>query len=376
MARASQIVSSLSSTPKHQAAWLMLPSDEKDDDVDGTQTRCFFNLTEKKLYKIENVFDPLLDAWCVGSCHGWVVLLDEKANPHLFNPFSNARIHLPSFPTELKPNVSEAYFVQYLRKHFIAKAVLLFDNTNNFTVVVIHGTPSKLAFCKPGDNTWTDLGGTAGRRGDYSDYSDIICYDNQLYALTDSGSVQVWDFCTHPPQKTLDFRPSVSSTVNADMENFPRDKFSTQCYLVESSGDLLLVIRVFGNFVNSEGVAIKEADLLDAEDTQPLVCPYRTKQFLVYKLDSTRNAWEKVESLPDRAIFLGGNHSLSLAISDLQGCESNTIYYTDDNWDQMNEDYLYGGHDMGAFNLTHGNSEAFSQYCFGRIDPPPFWIIQ
>ena len=42
---------------------------------------------------------------------------------------------------------------------------------------------------------------------------------------------------------------------------------------------------------------------------------------------------------------------------DLQGCESNTVYYTDDNWDQMNEDHLYGDHDCGMFNLTDGSSK-------------------
>lgn len=364
MALASQIVSSLPSTP---AAWLMLPSDENEDD---TPTRCFLNLTEQKLYKINNVFEPLVDAWCVGSSHGWVMLLDEKANPHLINPFSNAWIPLPSFPTELKPPVCEAYFLESLRKHFIAKSVLLFDDNRNFTVVVIYGTPSKLAFCMHGDNTWTDLGGTGTR----ADYSDIICYNNLLHALTDRGSVEVWDFRSRPPIKITNFGPS-GSTINVDMENFPREKFSNQYYLVESSGDLLLVNRVFGNFVNSKGVAIEEADLLDTEDTHPLVCPYRTKQFHVYKLDSIRNTWEKVESLPDRAMFLGGNHSLSLSIADLRGCESNTIYFTDDNWDQMNEDYLYGGHDLGEFNLTRGISEIFSQRCDERIDPPPFWII-
>jgi hypothetical protein len=174
-------------------------------------------------------------------------------------------------------------------------------------------------------------------------------------------------------------RPSGRSTVNVDMENFPRDKFSTQFYLVESLGDLLFVNRVFGNFVNSEGVAIDEAGLLHTEDTHPLVCPYRTKQFLVYKLDSIRNTWEKVESLPDRAMFLGGNHSLSLSTSDLhEGCECNTIYFTDDNWDQMNEDYLYGGHDLGQFNLASGSLQTGAQcccLCSDRMDPPPFWII-
>ncbi|XP_062155301.1 F-box protein At4g35733-like [Alnus glutinosa] len=209
MALASQIVSSLQSTP---AAWLMHPSNENDDD---TPTRCFLNLREQNLYNIKNVFEPLIDAW-------------------------------------------------------------------NLTMVVIYRTPSKLAFCMHGDNTWTNLGSTGTR----ADYSDIICYNNLLHALTDSGSVEVWDFLSRPPLKITNFGPSGST-----------------------------------------------ADLLDTEATHPLVCPYRTKQFHVYKLDGIRSIWEKVEYLPDRAMFLGGNPYLSLSITDLRGCESNTIYFTDDNRD-------------------------------------------
>ncbi|XP_041023182.1 putative F-box protein At1g65770 [Juglans microcarpa x Juglans regia] len=129
--------------------------------------------------------------------------------------------------------------------------------------------------------------------------------------------------------------------------NFPRNKFFTQSYLVESLGGLLLVDRIVGYFVNSEGIAVDEYDLLIHEDTQPLVCPYRTKLFNVYELDHKQETWKKVESLGDRVIFVGGNYSMSLSIHDLEGCESNTIYFSDDNWNQVDEDYMYGGHDFG-----------------------------
>lgn len=186
-------------------------------------------------------------------------------------------------------------------------------------------------------------------------YCDIICYKTQLCALKDNGTVEVWDFDlpTLFPTNIMSFRPVI---IDFDGKEFPRDKFSTQCLLVESMGDLLLVNRFNGNFVNSEGFAVDESDL-GTEDTQPLVCPYRTKGFHVYKLVSIRNTREIVESLGDVVIFLGGNHSMSLSIKDLQGCESNSIYYTDDNWDQMNEDYLNGGYVCGVFNLTDGSSK-------------------
>ena len=148
----SHCTQSASTTP-----WLMLPSDEKDDST----TRCFFNLAENKVYKMKNAFEGFgEDAWCVGSSHGWLVILDDEAIPHLLNPFSRVRIQLPSIPNELLcPNIDRDYFVRYLRKIFIAKAVLLADpsRSNNFGVVVICGSLSRLAFCKKGDTTWTEL---------------------------------------------------------------------------------------------------------------------------------------------------------------------------------------------------------------------------
>ena len=119
---------STSTTP-----WLMLPGDEKDDST----TRCFFNLAENKVYKMKNAFEGFgEDAWCVGSSHGWLVILDDEAIPHLFNPFSRVRIRLPSIPNEFpSPNIDRDYFVRYLRKIFIAKAVLFWQTHHVPTIL-------------------------------------------------------------------------------------------------------------------------------------------------------------------------------------------------------------------------------------------------
>ncbi|XP_075670350.1 uncharacterized protein LOC142640143 [Castanea sativa] len=186
-----------------------------------------------------------------------------------------------------------------------------------------------------------------------SAYCDIICYETQLFALKDNGTVEVWDFDlpTLFPTNIMSFRPVI---IDFDGKEFPSDKFSTQCYLAESMGDLLLVNRLIGNFVNSEGFAVDESDL-GIEDTQPLVCPYRTKGLHVYKLVSIRNTWEIVESLGNVVIFWVKITLCHCPLRIFKGV--NPIYYTDDNWDQMNEDYLYGGHDCGVFNLTDGSSK-------------------
>ncbi|KAG7998545.1 hypothetical protein I3843_01G263700 [Carya illinoinensis] len=297
---------------------------------------------------MKNVFDGLPDAWCVGSSPGWMMVLDRRGNPLLFNPFCKAKVELPTFPRELKPSVGETYFVEQLRK--------------SCRVVVIYGIQSSLAFCTLEDNTWTDLGDEG--------YCDIICYENQLSALAANGSIAVWDFRSPFPTKII--TPSAPVSDADHYMDFPRNKFFTQSYLVESLGGLWLVDRIVGYFVNSEGIAVDEFDLLIPEDTQPLVCPYRTKLFNVYELDHKQETWKKVESLGDPVIFVGGNYSKSMSIHDIEGCESNIIYFSDENWNQVDEDYMYGGHDFGTFKLTDGSFET-PDYC-SKFDPPPFWI--
>lgn len=72
--------------------------------------------------------------------------------------------------------------------------------------------------------------------------------------------------------------------------------YSTHCYLDESLGDILLVVRYIGKFVRD-----------GKQDTLPLICSFRTTDFKVYKLNFEREKWVKLESLGERALFLGGN---------------------------------------------------------------------
>ncbi|KAG8645734.1 hypothetical protein MANES_10G088310v8 [Manihot esculenta] len=77
-----------------QTPWLLLPAGNEQHHVD---IRCFFSLEDNKAYQIKNI-DKLFgdDAWCIGSFHGWLVLLDDDAKPFLLNPSSQVRIQLPA----------------------------------------------------------------------------------------------------------------------------------------------------------------------------------------------------------------------------------------------------------------------------------------
>ncbi|KAA8531699.1 hypothetical protein F0562_006584 [Nyssa sinensis] len=339
---------------------VMLPSEEEDK-----ESVCLFNLEAKRVQSAKE----FINSRFVGSSHGWLGILDETADPYLFNPLSETRIQLPTketFPhilgvSEKRVGDSDDFVVKYiyggscvcrlmtakeLQYNLVSKAILNADpssssSKNNYVVVVIYSPESKLAFCNQGDNAWK-----AELNAKYPPYGDIMCNNNQLFALSESGLIEVWDIDSTCPVKTMEIQPSFPSKM-AETWRSLRDLYSSRWYLVESSGDLLLVSRHVGEFVRDDNTPVYEADLLIDED----------------------------ESLSDRVLFLGANHSMSLSAVDFPECKKNSIYFTDDYWERMNEDYSYGGHDLGVFNLGDASVEPIYEFDTRKIEPPPVWIV-
>ncbi|CAN0919000.1 hypothetical protein LINGRAHAP2_LOCUS31196 [Linum grandiflorum] len=56
--------------------------------------------------------------------------------------------------------------------------------------------------------------------------------------------------------------------------------------------------------------------------------------------------------------------------------ERNRIYYTDNYWEQQ-KPYIYGGFDIGVFNLENGSIEAFegNKHYPSLLWPPPVWVL-
>ncbi|KAK3011474.1 hypothetical protein RJ639_012772 [Escallonia herrerae] len=231
-------------------------------------------------------------------------------------------------------------------------------------VVVIYGFESKICFLKYGDDAWTGLD-QHGRK--HKPYSDIICHDDMLLALSEGCTIEMWDVGASCQRKVKEIQASFPGNPSRASE-YLGGLWTNRFYLVESLGDLLLVERYVGEFVRHDGVPVYEPDLLTGEDNHPLVCPYRTLRFQVYRLNSGERRWEEVKDLGDRVLFLGGNQSVSLPAREFSG---NSIYFTDDYRSRMDEDYLYGGHDLGVFSLESGVIKPFYPCDSGRIEPPP-----
>ncbi|KAF8014327.1 hypothetical protein BT93_H0234 [Corymbia citriodora subsp. variegata] len=368
--------------------------------------RRFFSLKDKTSLALRSFPEAFSDSRCVGSSHGWLVLLDKDSAPYLLDPLRGGRVlRLPPVDTfscvlqvfrsdddDGEGRVSAAFYetihlgcwrtatllpLLTLRDCLVSKAVLSAsphddDKGKSCWVVAIFGSESKLAFCGSrdfgGGGAWADLTGNCGP------YSDVTFYDGTLFALRNNGFVEVWDFNRDRPIKILEIKSSFPRK-SAEAARALRNVCFTNTYLVEAAGELLLLVRFAGYCVNGHGVPVEEDYLLTEEDTHPLVCPYRTLYFHVYVLDMNGEEWVGLDSIGHRAVFVGGSHSRSVSARDFPEVEANSVYFTDDNWDPVATDVLYGGHDMGVYNLQSGKMKEICELGSDKIEPPPFWVF-
>ncbi|CAH9111654.1 unnamed protein product [Cuscuta europaea] len=330
----------------------------------------------------------------IGSSYGWLILLDETTSePFLLNPFDQTKIQLPkksTFPhiTSIKTHSFSGQEEEHLTVEYkgssaarvftpmedkrpllsIKKAVLSANPSTNkdFVVFVLYGEDDKVAYCRNGDKDWRNLGGQCGP------CYDITCLNGMMYALGKRLSVERWD--SSSLKKTGVIHPPLPRGLFDDREEFPADLYARKWYIIPfKSGEMFFVVRHIGEFVTEEGKVVYEEAMY--EDGDMMICPYRTMGFRVYKLDMWTETWEPVKTLNGRVVFLGGNHSVSLLGSDHPNRKPDCIYFTDDYWDRVDEDYSYGGHDMGVFCLKDNTFEHFLDFHLQKFTPPPFWLI-
>lgn len=265
----------------HSIPHLMLPLEDKSQSSSSGYCR------------IENMPEEFSESCCIGSSHGWLIFLDERASPLLFNPSLQVQIQLPRIDSFLGVlNIEKVedggYSIKYnyqnnsirymenLRQNFIHKGILSSDpclRISSYGVVVICSHEKRIAYCRNGFSSWVEVDGR------HHPYQDIICGRNhQLYALGKNASVEVWDFdcASNIPVKRMELEMSFPEKSNKFWNDF-EDLYAARCYLVESTkGDIMLVVRFIGELVDEYDEPVHEEDLLTEEDTHPLVCPYKT----------------------------------------------------------------------------------------------------
>ncbi|XP_042503588.1 putative F-box protein At5g55150 [Macadamia integrifolia] len=329
--------------------WLMLAEKEDDDN------RGFYSLSTKKVYNLNLPETHGRKCW---SSYGWLITLGLDLEIYLLNPFSRSRVsirlpHQSTLPNQYNPGVER----EYIRRVFIRKVVLSSRPSKRTThcedegkclVMGIFSQWRKLAFLRLGDEVWTPVYTPKG-----TGINDVVYLNGQFYAIADGGKLVIVDISC-PDPKTIE--------ISEPPEDYD---ICAMSYLVESEGELFLLARI-----------------LYLGYVQP---PKGKKQFVretdgfnVYKFNFDDKKWTKVKSLDNRAFFVGTNASFAIFPTNHSGCESNCIYYTDDDtYSLMTDSSIKGGagKDMGVFRME--TEELDDHYDGPNIRTyicAPFWI--
>lgn len=121
----------------------------------------------------------------------------DEINLRLLNPFSGAKIELPSM------NIKDD------RRSLVQNFIISFDlcSSKSFCVVALLGN-AKLAFCMHGDNTWTEFRSDNKDEDDDLPCRNILCCNGLLYALSyrcasHKCTLKALDFHSHIPEKVM-----------------------------------------------------------------------------------------------------------------------------------------------------------------------------
>ncbi|XP_042479241.1 uncharacterized protein LOC122060125 [Macadamia integrifolia] len=401
--------------------FVLLHCDQEEDEEDNSDTSNVGLLSipeNSKIYHPRGLLQSkeFLSMHCLGSSHGWLVMVDENTPPgsmYLINPFTKAQLPLP--PTSLFLDVEyQPYRVgeecrrirtlTQLNRSRVRKVVLSSSpssscqfQSSDVVAIAIFAIPDKLVFSRPGDKAWASFG------SDHP-FIDILFYRDHLYALrqlcsiNNNESVMNYDIlvfhmymCGRYP-----IHPKLVETLKPPKVCHSRLGRPKHCrwgspYLVESCGDLLIVER-------EEVLMPLPKPSLDGSND--LNC-FKTIGFNVYKLclgnsssDDNKNSstWEQTKNLGERMLFLGLNSAFSLSTYDFPPgcCRGNCIYFThhhfggggfnsNHEWDLEIDEF-----DMGVFNLKEEHIEPLmiplqghsyrGHHPMGTVRPSPIWL--
>lgn len=214
-----------------------------------------------------------------GCSHGWLLFAySETAAPHfLLNPATDARIRLPLWVVGAGGGRR--------RRSAASPAVLSSSPVDGPSCVVAFLADGLLVFCRIGGRVWQAVSTGAPYEAMYeSDGSSIVAHDGKIYFLTQQQRMLgVFDPNADEPKVSLTWL----------IDGLPLGYFWSCCYLVESCGQVLLV-------------------LLSA-----------LTSVAVLKLDLRNRAWVDVteEGLSNRMTFVACGSSLSVCASSLAGSE-------------------------------------------------------
>ncbi|TXG67536.1 hypothetical protein EZV62_008811 [Acer yangbiense] len=287
------------------------------------QSCSLFNTQTNETHEI---FLPEVEkCWFSGSSFGWLITicLEPPHEVHLLNPLTRDRIQLPA--------------ARQLRLRSDLRVITSASPLNpTCLVLAINYLKGALAFCRPGDKSWT-LFEDFCRRLD-----DVVHYKGEFYAVNSLGHLYHLHCNTPATQKVLPLCPI----------EFLQDEPLHRNYLVELDGKLLLVVRYMHMPFSS----------------------YFTYEFEVYELNRVEKVWIKVINISNNAILLGTGSSISLPVSYFRNFEVNCIYFIDDNIKDIYFRSLRVVRNTGSYNMATGQIEYLYESSLIRSSPLNWFV--
>ncbi|KAI4357752.1 hypothetical protein L6164_001683 [Bauhinia variegata] len=340
--------------------WLLVSGEEH------KEIRNCISVLENRVLELK-----LLEAhgkYCWGSFHHWLIMVKDMSTfsleVNLLNPFSGSQISLPG--------IWNLYHKMVLSG---------FPSENNFVCLLLHSQYRELAFWIPGEQSWYKYKLT----GD--PFEDAIFFNGSFYLLVDGFNI--WQIDVKSIYSSISEGCDQFGTLSeiqitelkmAEMQQIHEPSMPERNaddhilkYLVESSGEILLVCRYFSD------------DILE------------TRKFEVYSLDFCQSSWKKIEDLGDRMLFLGKCSSMSFSAKELGVGMNNSIYFSNDPatpwWNEWDSYHLRGisarlglnmanGRDWGIFRLHNENGEAFrfhgdaDHWAYTWFNIPSWWCFK
>ncbi|KAL5721439.1 hypothetical protein ACHQM5_005086 [Ranunculus cassubicifolius] len=312
--------------------FLML-SEPKNEAVEVENFRGFaeFRSNNRGTTKVCDLYLPEIhQSRCIGSTGNWLILINLDLQIYIFNPFTKNQVHFPSQSThpdqyyEGYEDEENPFTNELLRDFFITKAFLSSPDSKGIIAMVIYGLKRNVAIASPGDQSWTPITHIAAS-------DDVIFFRGKFHSVHSDGVIVAFHI------DEIDISNPIVEIV-AVLRNLSLGKH----YLVEWSGRLLIVTRLFINQENNQF--------------------YETNGFKLQLYDIDKRECTEIKHLGHHSVFLGFNTSVSLSASD------------DSPYDIQVKN-MESGHDMGVFHLDDGTIKPLCDGVCTSHCSPPVWII-
>ncbi|KAL6864656.1 hypothetical protein ACP4OV_015807 [Aristida adscensionis] len=296
-------------------------------------------------HRVYTTMDLLLDHRCLETPQGWVLALHQaSSNTFLWRPQDGHRITLPPMDAADLPTNSSCLLTHKLSDEPGASDLCV--------VVIFHLASAQYWFCRVrGGTQWQHRPYTLARLNSEATpwqawYVGIAAVGGKIYHQLSMHELGVLEF------DPVDAVPTLTR-IQVHKVRAPRGSPRLSSYLVESCGELFMVVVYFRTCFTIQTV----------------------HRVALYKMDFSKPAWHKVDSIGDRVFLLGGkrgsffsNFGASCPASE-HGLAADCIYFFNHIFNWANS--------LHVFNLTNRTDEEV-QCIFEGIEDvlgTPFWML-